>query len=177
MQITSHSIIFVEVNEEKNITVAFTGHRHYDGRADEALYALLEALYGEGYRRFLSGMAWGFDLAAAEQVIRLRQRYADVRLVAVEPFAGFRGLFRGADVGRYDNVKSCADELVCVGEDTGTKGYFARNRYLVGHASHVVAWWNGIKRGGTHYTIRRALREGMSVDNLYIAQDELFADM
>lgn len=177
MQNTSHSIIFVEVNEEKNITVAFTGHRHYDGRADEALYALLEELYRQGYRRFLSGMAWGFDLAAAEQVIRLRQRYADVRLVAVEPFAGFRRLFRGADVGRYDNVKSCADELVCVGEDTGAKGYFARNRYLVEHASHVVAWWNGIKRGGTHYTIRRALREGMSVDNLYVAEDELFADM
>lgn len=177
LQNTSHITIFVEVNEEKNITVAFTGHRHYDGRADEALYALLEELYRRGYRCFLSGMAWGFDLAAAEQVVRLRQRYADVRLVAVEPFAGFRRLFRGDAAERYDNVISCADERICVGEDTGTKGYFARNRYLVEHASYIVAWWDGIKRGGTHYTVRRALREGIGVENLYIAEDDLFAEL
>ena len=177
MQITSHSIIFVEVNEEKNITVAFTGHRHYDGRADEVLYALLEELYREGFRRFLSGMAWGFDLSAAEQVLRLMDAHSDVRLVAVEPFAGFRRLFKGADVERYDNVARCADEWVCVGEDVGVKGYFARNRYLVEHSSHIVAWWDGAKRGGTHYTVRRALREGLFVDNLYVAEDSLFAEI
>ena len=177
LQNTSHSITFVEVNDKKNITIAFTGHRHYDGRADEVLYALLEELYREGYRRFLSGMSWGFDLAAAEQVVRLRQAYSDVILVAVEPFVGFRYLFRGADAERYDNIIGSADVKVCVGEDTGAKGYFARNRYLVEHSSHIVAWWNGIRRGGTHYTVKRALREGYSVDNLYIAEDTLFGEM
>ncbi|MBR5282008.1 MAG: DUF1273 family protein, partial [Alistipes sp.] len=72
------------MNQKKNITVAFTGHRSYNGSADERLAALLEELYGRGYRRFLTGMAWGFDLAAAEAVIRLKQSHEDVQLIAIE---------------------------------------------------------------------------------------------
>lgn len=178
MQITSHNIIFVVVIYDKNITVAFTGHRHYDGCADEGVYARLEELYSQGYRFFLSGMAWGFDLAAAEQVIRLQSAHSDVALVLVEPFAEFRRLFRGEDARRYDAIVKAASQRVVVGEDSGRESFFLRNKYLVQHSTRLIAWWDGGKGGGTAYTVKCALREGVEVENLYRgAERDLFSDL
>lgn len=155
------------MNPNKNITVAFTGHRNYDGCADMELLTLLEKLYRRGFRRFLSGMAWGFDLAAAEAVITLRERYSDIELVAVEPYAWFGRLFRGDDLARYEKVKSAADEVVAVGCSGEPTDYIARNDYLVDMASVVVAWWNGASRGGTAYTMRRARKARLECHNLF----------
>lgn len=162
------------MNEAKNITVAFTGHRSYDGSAEQQLRALLEELYQRGFRRFLSGMSWGFDLAAAEAVIALRREHSDVRLIAVEPYAWFGRLFRGEDLVRYERVKAAADECVTVGERGDVMDYIARNDFLVASSSAVVAWWSGVKRGGTAYTIKQALRAGLELHNLYALQGELF---
>ena len=53
------------LKQKNEKTVAFTGHRTYEGEAQQELAAVLRELYAEGYRTFLSGMARGFDLAAA----------------------------------------------------------------------------------------------------------------
>ena len=53
-------------------TVAFTGHRTYCGEASAALAAAIRGLHAHGFRTFLCGMAVGFDLAAAEAVLELR---------------------------------------------------------------------------------------------------------
>ena len=83
----------------KNRSVAFTGHQDYDGRADGILRAVVYRLWSEGFRFFLSGMACGFDLAAAEAVLALRGECAGMELVAVVPFAGQPESFSDADNG------------------------------------------------------------------------------
>ena len=67
-------------------TAAFTGHRTYSGQANERLCDAVRSLYADGYRTFLSGMAVGFDMAAAECIIALRNELPDIRLVCVVPF-------------------------------------------------------------------------------------------
>ena len=57
------------MTEDRLTTVAFTGHRTYDGQAAAALRATVGELYARGFRTFLCGMAMGFDLAAAEAVL------------------------------------------------------------------------------------------------------------
>ena len=79
--------------------MAFTGHQDYDGRADGILRAVVYRLWSEGFRFFLSGMACGFDLAAAEAVLALRGECAGMELVAVVPFAGQPESFSDADNG------------------------------------------------------------------------------
>ena len=69
-------------------TVAFTGHRTYCGQADDTLRRAVGAAYARGCRTFLSGMAVGFDLAAAEAVLECRAVCPGLRLVAVIPFKG-----------------------------------------------------------------------------------------
>ena len=60
------------MDRSREHTAAFTGHRRYDGECDDALRAVVRELYGRGFRVFWSGMALGFDLAAAEAVFALR---------------------------------------------------------------------------------------------------------
>ena len=62
-------------------TVAFTGHRTYCGEASAALAAAIRGLHAHGFRTFLCGMAVGFDLAAAEAVLELRDSLPGLRLV------------------------------------------------------------------------------------------------
>ena len=49
--------------------------------------AILSA-YRDGYRFFMSGMAEGFDLMAAEEVLSLKEELRDIALIAVFPYAG-----------------------------------------------------------------------------------------
>lgn len=150
----------------ESIAVAFTGHRTYLSEADEELRQLLEELYAKGARRYLCGMAWGFDLSAGEAVVQHKLLHEDVELVAVEPFAEFRSLFRGEDAERYDALIAAADCRVVVGENN-VGAYMRRNDYLVDHSSLVVAWWDSRRDGGTAYTALRARRKGREVINLY----------
>lgn len=144
---------------------AFSGHRTYDGRADEALRRRVGELYAGGVRTFLSGMAVGFDLAAAEAVLELRSSCPGLRLVAVVPFEGQQSRFSQTDRARFGRVLAAADEVVVLATHYYRGVYAVRNDFLVAHACVLIAWYDG-SSGGTHYTVRRALRSGRRVDNL-----------
>ena len=152
---------------EKNITVAFSGHRTYQGEACEELRCVVARLYDEGYRRFLCGMAWGFDLAAGETVAELKRTHSDVELIVVVPYEGFYRLFHADDAEQYKRVAGAADAIVVVSESEGKVAYRMRNDYLVENSSVLVAWFDGQPRGGTAYTVRRARRKGVRTENLY----------
>ncbi len=160
---------------EKNICAAFTGHRGYRGEADAELRRVVESLYAEGYRCFLTGMAWGFDLAAGLAVAEAKRIHDDIRLVAAEPFAGFRDMFDGRSAEDYDAVLAAADERVCVCDAKSALSYMRRNDFLVDNSSLLVAWYDGSPRGGTAYTVKRARRMRVPVVNLRpSSQLELF---
>ncbi len=147
-------------------TVAFTGRRTYAGEADDELRLVVCDLCEQGFSRFLCGMSWGFDLAAARVVMECRERYPSVELVAVEPFAEFRAMFSGEEAALYDEVLAAADERIVVGEND-KQAYMRRNDFMVDNASIVVAWWEGNQRGGTAYTVKRARKRRVEVINLY----------
>ena len=151
--------------DDLSAAVAFTGHRTYDGRADEALRQRIVACHARGVRTFLSGMAVGFDLAAAEAVLACRDELPGLRLVAVVPFEGQQARFSALDRARFDRVLAAADETIVLSPVYHRGGYTVRNDFLVAHAAHLIAWFDG-SPGGTHYTVRRAARFGRRIDNL-----------
>ena len=155
------------MNLHRDITVAFTGHRSYAGEADEELHRVVEQLYEQGFRRFLCGMAWGWDLAAGKVVMQLKESYPDVELVAVEPYRGFERLFHGVDAELYKSVAEAADSIEVTSDNGSDVSYMLRNNFLVDNASVVVAWWNGVPKGGTAYTVRRARKSGVEMINLF----------
>ncbi len=152
---------------DQTITAAFTGHRDYRGECDAQLRAAIRRLYADGYRTFLSGMAVGFDLAAAEAVIELRGELPGVRLVCVIPFAGQQRRFPQGDKERFERICGSADEVLTLSPSYDRMVYMRRNDFLVEHSSALVAWFCG-REGGTEYTILKAVRAGLKIRNLYL---------
>ena len=148
------------MTEDRLTTVAFTGHRTYGGQAAAALRATVGELYARGFRTFLCGMAMGFDLAAAEEVLACRDSQTAI------PFRGQESRFPAVDRERFRRVLAAADHSVTLSPSYHAGCYAVRNNYLVEHAALLVAWYDG-SPGGTHYTVRRALGRGLEFINLH----------
>lgn len=152
-------------------TAAFTGHRFIRYKDRQQLKIELEraitACYHSGIRHFLCGMAVGFDMLAAETLLAMKADYSDIRLTAVIPFRGQPGKFNPADKERYHFILDKADNVVCLSETYFDGCFLRRNDYMLNHASHIIAYYNGEPKGGTFYTCRRAERMKLKITNLY----------
>ena len=148
---------------------AFTGHRDFEyfvNCVDSSLLLRLEeeirAALDRGVREFLCGMAQGFDLCAAETLLRIAENYKGVRLIAVIPCADQTDTFSQKNRERHEKIiKSCFDTVVL--SDKYTKGCMhIRDRYLVDHCDEIICFLRK-KSGGTFYTVRYARKSGKKV--------------
>lgn len=146
--------------------VAFTGHRTYDGSANDALMATISALYAEGARHFRVGMAEGFDLAAGSAVVEMMLTHSDITLEACIPWPGFEARFSGEDRKEYNRIMDHAARVHYASNKYHRTVFYDRNDMLVEGAQSLVAWWDGGK-SGTGYTVKRARKLGLNIKNLY----------
>ena len=158
----------------RQVTCSFTGHRPEklpwgENESDiqcaelkERLFDTVLAAYDQGYRHFLCGMARGSDCWFCEAVLRLQRLHTDVSLEAVIPFPGQADRWGREDRARYQRLlRSCSYETV-VQEEYSPGCMQRRNRYLVDHASLLIAVHDGLP-GGTQKTIAYAMRRGIEV--------------
>ena len=108
----------------------------------------------------------GFDMLAAEAVIRLQNKEADVFLEAAIPFPGQPERFSREDKMRYANLLNSADSQVTVSGFYHSGCFHRRNDYMIDNASKLIACWDGKPSGGTYYTCTEAQRRGLSMVNL-----------
>ena len=155
---------------ERSKTVAFTGHRTIDGITEAEMSRRLDKAviesYRQGYRRFITGMAVGFDMLAAEAVVRLRAVHPDIHLEAAIPFPGQPERFGFGDRQRYVHLLSVADSRTTISGYYHSGCFHRRNDYMINNASKLIACFNGKPSGGTYYTYTEALHRGLSVVNL-----------
>ena len=154
---------------------AFTGHRPkklpwgYDEEDVRciALKAALErqiySLVQEGVTDFLSGMAEGVDLLAAEIVLSLRAEYPSIKLHCILPYKGQEAEWPVASQARYHAILSEADSIIYVSRMFRKNCMLERNHFLAAHSDVLLAVYNGEYRGGTAATIRYAQKLGHSV--------------
>ena len=154
------------MNIDKNSTAAFTGHRTYDGMCDEALRSAVRSLYESGYRTFLTGMAIGFDIAAGECVADMRCELSELRLHCVVPFEGQQRSFGSGWRERFERLLRAADDVTVLAPNYTPYAYHIRNDFLVDNSSALIAYYDGTA-GGTEYTLRRAVRAGSRIENLW----------
>lgn len=150
-----------------SMKVAFTGHRTYSTSEIGRLEAVIKQLYSEGYTHFISGMAEGFDLAAAECIIRLKADLKAIKLECAIPFEGHIQSLSASDRERYKDICSAADKVTTLANERQLKAYFDRNDYLCDNADAVVCYYSGKRRSGTGYTVNRAIKRGLRIINLY----------
>jgi len=156
---------------EREKSIAFTGHRIIplvrQEEVKERLTAAVAFACKSGMTRFYCGMALGFDMMAAEVVLSLKDKFPDIRLIAVVPFSGQSNRWAFSEQERYHRILAKTDMIVV---------YFRgcllrRNDYMLSHSCGVIAYYDGKPQDGTSYTVRKAERMKMEMVNIYGQRD------
>ena len=148
----------------------FTGHRPEKLSLSEAeVKTLLEkAIYmaiQNGFTTFITGMAPGVDIWAAEIVLERRKYNMALHLICAIPHPGFEKRKSKYEEERYKNIIQNADYTRIICEQYFRACYQRRNEFMVDRSNLVIAVWNGAA-SGTKNTIDYAKRKGVSVVNL-----------
>ncbi len=163
----------------KQVSCCFTGHRpaklpwrndESDARCialKEKLRSVLETAIEHGYTHFICGMAEGCDLYCAEAVLALKQRYPHITLEAAIPCPTQADGWSAAQRRRHADILSRCDIETLVQTSYTSNCMQRRNRYMVDHASLLIALHDGLP-GGTRYTIEYALRRGLDIVDIPI---------
>lgn len=154
----------------KKITCAFTGHRPQKlpfrfNEADLRCVRLKETLRGEIIKlieeqhaeRFISGMALGTDMYAAEIVLDLKKIFPGIVLECAIPCETQAVKWPEATRERYFDIVSKCDIETMLQRPYTPDCMHRRNRYMVEQADYLIAVWSG-SAGGTQKTIEYAQR-------------------
>ncbi len=150
-------------------TCCFTGHRRIlqtelEG-IEKRLKATITELYSHGVVYYGAGGALGFDTIAAETVLRLREKYPELRLILVLPCLNQTKGWKAGDITKYNEIKRQANKVVYTSQEYTPDCMLKRNRHLVDYSSVCVCYQTQ-NRGGTAYTVRYAAANGLNVINI-----------
>ena len=156
--------------EKRMHRCCFTGHRPEKlTRLEEAIKADLEKAIrqaiADGLDVFITGMARGVDIWAAEIVLQLRDSGMPIRLMCASPFDGFERNWGEDWQRRYRTIMHSADHTLFVCPSYSKSCFQIRNEWMVNHSARVIAVFNG-ERGGTKKTINYAERLGIQLSTI-----------
>ena len=158
-----------------NKVCAFTGHRpnklpwRYDEKdarclaLKEVLAEQIAALAGAGFTQFLSGMAEATDTWSALAVLSLREKNPAIKLHCILPCTAQAEKWSASSRDLYRSILERADSIVYVSRDYHKNCMLDRNRFLVEHASTLLAVYNGVRRSGTGATVNYARKMGREI--------------
>lgn len=157
--------------EKRKHRVCFTGHRPEkldmsERKVKSALLKEIMRAIDDGFNVFISGMARGVDMWAAEIVLELKEEHPDLKLIAAIPFEGFEKKWSRDNQKQYNDILSQSDlvKFICTSFSYST--YQKRNEWMVDHSARVIAVFNG-EKSGTKNTIDYAKKCGVEVLNVY----------
>ena len=164
------------ITGNKAISCCFSGHRTAFFDMDnsyladimrEALETAITGAIAQGFTIFYSGMAMGFDIIAAEMIIRHKQATAaEISLICVVPFSGQEIRWRKKWRTRHDDVLRAADSIRVLNDRYIRGCYHERNRYLVDNSARLICLY-GDKAGGTKHTYDYAEKSGLEIVNIW----------
>lgn len=157
----------MDEKEKRLHRCCFTGHRPEKlSWSEETVIAWLEAeirkAIDDGFVTFISGMARGVDIWAAEIVLRLRDEGRPIHLICASPFYGFERTWSENWKLRYNDVMQRADIVKFVCKSYSRACFQIRNEWMVDRSARVIAVYNG-EPSGTRNTIDYAIRTQVKV--------------
>ena len=159
---------------DRSKCVAFSGHRTHklfvqepslfasDISLEEQVETEIVKIIDLGYTTFLCGMAEGFDMLAAECVLRVSRDNKEVKLISIIPFRKQNYKFTEEDKKRYSDILERCHDSIVLSEHYFVGCYNVRNDFLIENASVIITNFNGTK-GGTEYTVKRAIKHNREV--------------
>lgn len=156
-------------------SVCFTGHRSIKSNLDglsALLYDFVERIITElEVTDFYTGGSIGWDALAAQTVLRLREKYPQIKLHLILPCSNEEQTAGWSEEQRREfyRILALADDVEYTSEHFYNGCMKARNARLVELASVCcISYWNvNDFRSGTGQTVRMAQKKGLRVVNLY----------
>ena len=145
----------------------FTGHRpeklhESELEIKQKLEEMIDQAVADGFVTFITGMAMGVDLWAAEIVLQKKAKNPTLHLIAATPYASFSARWHNEWRNKYNTIWNAADYRVIVSKGYSNDVFQRRNEWMVNHVSRVIAYYNG-EKGGTRNTINYANSKGVDV--------------
>lgn len=153
---------------EKRIRRAcFTGHRpekltRSETVIREDLEIQIRQAVADGLNVFITGMARGVDIRAAQIVLKLRGAGYPIKLICACPYVGFETGWNQDWQRQYREILAAADFVKYVCENYSHSCFQIRNEWMVNHAARVIAVFNG-EKSGTKNTIKYAEKDGVPI--------------
>jgi len=152
-------------------TCCFTGHRYLPPHKIQEIsirtISAISSLVTEyGVRFFGVGGAIGFDTLAANLLFHLREtKFPHIKVILVYPFQGFHNRWSEKQIAQYETLLPKFDKTVCVSDHASKSAYLARNRHLVDHSAHCIAYCTH-RNSGSAYTINYAHMQNLHIQNI-----------
>ena len=153
--------------EKRKRQCCFTGHRPEKlSRPVDDIKIDLEneiiAAIREGYRTFITGMARGTDIWAGNIVVRLKEDFPDLRLIAAVPFPSFSKNWDPEWQSLFRTLLDKADLVRTICPKYSFEVYQIRNQWMINHSSKMIAIYDG-KAGGTRNALQYAGKCGLQI--------------
>lgn len=119
-----------------------------------------------GYTHFISGFAQGSDLLFAETVLELGAEYEGIELEAALPFPEPCAGWPLSDQRQFHALLERCSPVTSLSPAYAAGCYYKRNDYILENSDRLIAVFNPAdhRRGGTAYTVNRAIKMDMTID-------------
>ena len=154
-------------SEKRLHRVCFTGHRpekltqspdYVKAELEKEILIAIE----DGFNVFVTGMARGVDIWAAEIVLQLRDSGMPIRLICASPYDGFETSWSLEWQKKYAAIMAKADLIRFICDGYSHACFQIRNEWMVNHSARVIAVFNG-EKSGTKNTIDYAQKTGVPI--------------
>ena len=164
---------------ENKKVCSFTGYRpekmSFEKESDSRciklkfdLYSEIEKLIKKGYTEFISGMARGVDVWAAEIVLHFsRDSDRELHLYAAVPFPEQNEQWYRWEKERYDEVLRLCSGVFVIENKYTSDCMQKRNDFLMKYADSSMSVYDG-KSGGSNYTLGSAGKKDLNIINIFI---------
>ena len=148
----------------------FTGHRPDKMELGEKeikplIEKAIDDAIDEGYVTFITGMAMGTDIWAAEIVLERKKVNNNLHLICALPHPNFESRRSMTEKMRFSKIIKKADIVKEINDHYFTGCYQVRNEWMVDRSNLVIAVFNG-QKSGTKNTVDYAKRKDVNVVNV-----------
>lgn len=157
-------------NMKRNETCCFTGHRKLPkeqyAEIEKVLEKRITELIEKGVRYFGAGGALGFDTMAALIVLKLKERYPQVKLILVLPCKNQTEKWQQKDIDVYEYIKSKCDKYVYTSQHYYNGCMLKRNKHLVDNSGYCICYLTN-ENSGTAFTVNYAKKNNLVIYNIF----------
>ena len=147
----------------------FTGHRPDKmelgkNEIKPLLEKAIDEAIADGYVTFITGMAMGTDIWAAEIVLERKKMNKDLHLICALPHPNFESRRSMTEKMKFNKILKNADLVKEINDHYFTGCYQVRNEWMVDRSNLVVAVFNG-QKSGTKNTVDYGLMYGIGYND------------